>query len=168
MTNGVAGRRRSGIPVAVAAVSAVGVAVLGGLMTELGDWYYGLQQPPWKPPDWLFGPAWTLIYALAATAGVTAWLAIPLKAQREWLLVLFALNGFLNVLWSLLFFRLQRPDWAQFEVAFLWLSIVVLIAFVVRYSRRAAWLLLPYLAWVSFAALLNGAVVRLNAPFGAG
>jgi tryptophan-rich sensory protein len=168
MTHGVAGRRRSGIPVAVAAVSAVGVAVLGGLMTELGDWYYGLQQPPWKPPDWLFGPAWTLIFALAATAGVAAWRAIPQKAQREWLLVLFALNGFLNVLWSLLFFRLQRPDWAQFEVAFLWLSIVVLIAFVVRYSRRAAWLLLPYLAWVSFAALLNGAVVRLNAPFGAG
>jgi tryptophan-rich sensory protein len=72
------------------------------------------------------------------------------------------------VLWRLLFFRLQRPGWAQFEVAFLRLSIVVLIAFVVRYSRRAAWLLLPYLAWVSFAALLNGAVVRLNAPFGAG
>ena len=168
MSHGVAERRRSGIPVAVAAVSAVGVAVLGGLMTELGDWYYGLQQPPWKPPDWLFGPAWTLIFALAATAGVTAWRAIPQKAQREWLLVLFALNGFLNVLWSLLFFRLQRPDWAQFEVAFLWLSIVVLIGFVIRYSRRAAWLLLPYLAWVSFAALLNGAVVRLNAPFGAG
>ena len=168
MTPGVAARRRSGVPVAVAAVSAIGVAVLGGLMTELGDWYYGLQQPPWKPPDWLFGPAWTLIFALAATAGVATWRAMPLKAQREWLLVLFALNGFLNVLWSLLFFRLQRPDWAQFEVAFLWLSIVVLIAFVVRYSRRAAWLLLPYLAWVSFAALLNGAVVRLNAPFGAG
>ena len=168
MTHGVAGRRRSGVPVVVAAVSAVGVAVLGGLMTELGDWYYGLQQPRWKPPDWLFGPAWTLIFALAAAAGVAAWRAIPQKAQREWLLVLFALNGFLNVLWSLLFFRLQRPDWAQFEVAFLWLSIVVLITFVVRYSRRAAWLLLPYLAWVSFAALLNGAVVRLNAPFGAG
>ena len=168
MTHGVAGRRRSGVPVAVAAVSAVGVAVLGGLMTELGDWYYGLQQPPWKPPDWLFGPAWTLIFALAAAAGVAAWRAIPQKAQREWLLVLFALNGFLNVLWSLLFFRLQRPDWAQFEVVFLWLSIVVLIAFVARYSGRAAWLLLPYLAWVSFAALLNGAVVRLNAPFGAG
>jgi translocator protein len=63
---------------------------------------------------------------------------------------------------------LQRPDWAQFEVAFLWLSIVALVVFVGRHSRRAAWLLLPYLAWVSFAALLNGAVVRLNAPFGAG
>jgi benzodiazapine receptor len=137
-------------------------------MTELGDWYYGLRQPPWKPPDGLFGPAWTLIFALAAAAGVTAWRAIESKAQREWLLVLFALNGFLNVLWSLLFFRLQRPDWAQFEVAFLWVSIVMLVVFVRRYSQRAARLLLPYLAWVSFAAVLNGAVVRLNASFSAG
>ena len=168
MTQRAAERRRAAAPIVVAAVAALAVAVLGGLMTELGDWYYGLRQPAWKPPDWLFGPAWTLIFALSAMAGVTAWRAIESRAQREWLLVLFALNGFLNVLWSLLFFRLQRPDWAQFEVAFLWLSIVVLVVFVGRHSRRAAWLLLPYLAWVSFAAVLNGAVVRLNAPFGAG
>jgi len=167
MTSRAAAGRRTVVPVVVAALSAFAVAVLGALMTELGDWYYGLRQPPWKPPDWLFGPAWTLIFALAAAAGVAAWRAIQPKPQREWLLVLFALNGFLNVLWSLLFFRLQRPDWAQYEVAFLWLSIVVLIVFVGRHSRLAAWLLLPYLAWVSFAAVLNGAVVRLNGPFGA-
>lgn len=168
MTLRAAEGRRTAAPIVVAALAALAVAVLGGLMTELGDWYYGLRQPSWKPPDMLFGPAWTLIFALAAMAGVTAWHAIESRAQREWLLVLFAVNGFLNVLWSLLFFRLQRPDWAQFEVAFLWLSIVVLVVFVGRHSRRAAWLLLPYLAWVSFAALLNGAVVRLNAAFGAG
>jgi tryptophan-rich sensory protein len=158
--------RRRALPVVVAALAALAVAVLGGLMTELGDWYYGLAQPEWKPPDALFGPAWTLIFALTAASGVIAWRAMVTRPQREWLLVLFALNAFLNVLWSLLFFRLQRPDWAQFEVAFLWLSIVALIVFVSRHSRRAALLLLPYLAWVSFAALLNGAVVRLNAPFG--
>ncbi len=163
-----AGRPRRAAPVIFAALSAVAVAVLGALMTELGDWYYGLKQPAWKPPDVLFGPAWTLIFALAAASGVAAWRAIVDRDRREWLLVLFALNGFLNVFWSLLFFRLQRPDWAQFEVAFLWLSIVVLIAFVGRHSRLAAWLLVPYLAWVSFAAILNGAVVRLNGPFGSG
>jgi tryptophan-rich sensory protein len=165
MTAGAATRRRW-LPIVIAAASALAVAVLGGLMTELGSWYYGLAQPSWKPPDALFGPAWTLIFALTAAAGVTAWRAIGSRTQREWLLVLFALNAFLNVLWSLLFFRLQRPDWAQFEVAFLWLSIVALIVFVGRHSRLAALLLVPYLAWVSFAALLNGAVVRLNAPFG--
>jgi tryptophan-rich sensory protein len=154
------------LPVAVAAAAAFAVALLGGLMTELGAWYYGLRQPSWKPPDLLFGPAWTLIFALCAASGAIAWRATTDRPQREWLLVLFALNAFLNVTWSLLFFRLQRPDWAQVEVAFLWLSIVALIMFTGRHSRRAAWLLLPYLAWVSFAALLNGAVVRLNGPFG--
>ncbi len=82
------------------------------------------------------------------------------------MLVLFALNGFVNVFWSLLFFRLRRPDWALAEVGFLWLSILVLIVYLGRIHRTSGWLLAPYLAWVSFAATLNVAVVRLNGPFG--
>ncbi len=152
-------------PVLVAAAAALGVAGLGALMTDLGPWYLGLRQPAWKPPDWLFGPAWTLIFALAALAGVMAWKRAPDRASREWLLVLFALNGFLNILWSLLFFRLQRPDWALLEVVFLWLSVLLLVGVVSRYAKAAAALLLVYLAWVTFAAALNLAVVRLNAPF---
>jgi tryptophan-rich sensory protein len=155
-------------PILVAALAAVGVAVLGGLMTELGTWYYGLRQPAWKPPDWLFGPAWTVIFALVAVAGIQAWERAPDRAAREWLLALFALNAFLNVLWSLLFFRLRRPDWALVEVGFLWLSIVLMIVVLARRHRPAAWLLVPYLAWVTFAAALNAAVVQLNAPFGSG
>jgi tryptophan-rich sensory protein len=134
-------------------------------MTDLGPWYQSLRQPSWKPPDWLFGPGWTLIFAFAAMAGVTAWRQAPNRASREWLLVLFALNGFLNILWSLLFFRLQRPDWALAEVGFFWLSILLLILVVSRYSKVASALLLPYLAWVTFAAALNLAVVQLNGPF---
>lgn len=152
-------------PVLIAAAAAIAVAGLGALMTDLGSWYQSLRQPPWKPPDWLFGPAWTLIFALAAAAGVTAWRDAPDRTSREWLLVLFALNGFLNVFWSLLFFRLHRPDWALVEVVFLWLSIVLLMVVVVRYSKVAATLLAPYLAWVTFAAVLNRAVVELNVPF---
>jgi tryptophan-rich sensory protein len=151
--------------VLVAAAAALGVAGLGALMTDLGPWYLGLRQPAWKPPDWLFGPAWTLIFALAALAGVMAWKRAPDRAGREWLLVLFALNGFLNILWSLLFFRLQRPDWALLEVVFLWLSVLLLVGVVSRYAKAAAALLLVYLAWVTFAAALNLSVVRLNAPF---
>ncbi|HEY4986895.1 MAG TPA: TspO/MBR family protein, partial [Bradyrhizobium sp.] len=78
---------------------------------------------------------------------------------------LFALNGFLNVLWSSLFFALRRPDWALIEVVFLWLSILLPIGVFWRLARPASLYLLPYLAWVSFAALLNLAVVGLNAPF---
>lgn len=153
-------------PVLIAAAAALAVAGLGGLMTDLGPWYQQLVQPPWKPPDWLFGPAWTAIFALAAMAGVIAWRRAPRRVDREWMLALFALNGFLNVLWSLLFFRLHRPDWALFEVLLLWLSILLLIGVLARYARTASLLLLPYLAWVAFAGFLNLATVRLNGPFG--
>jgi translocator protein len=70
------------------------------------------------------------------------------------------------VVWSALFFRLQRPDWALIEVVFLWLSVLVLIVVFSRYAKLASWLLVPYLAWVSFAAFLNWEVVRLNSPLG--
>jgi tryptophan-rich sensory protein len=152
--------------VLIAALAAIAVAGLGALMTELGPWYAQLRQPSWKPPDWLFGPAWTVIFALTAVAGVLAWEAAPSGGPRHWLAGAFVLNGFLNVLWSLLFFRLRRPDWALIEVVFLWLSIVALIVLGGRQASSAAWLLLPYLAWVTFAAALNLAVVRLNGPFG--
>ena len=81
MTLRAAERPRTAAPVLVAALAALVVAVLGGLMTELGAWYHGLRQPSWKPPDWLFGPAWTLIFALAAIAGVTAWRRAPIAGR---------------------------------------------------------------------------------------
>ena len=77
----------------------------------------------------------------------------------------FALNAFLNTLWSLLFFRMKRPDLALDEVGFLWLSIALLIVLLRRRSTAAAWLLVPYLLWVSFASFLNWNIVQLNAPF---
>ncbi|HET7774633.1 MAG TPA: TspO/MBR family protein [Burkholderiaceae bacterium] len=152
--------------IAGAALAVLLVAFAGGLATEIGPWYLALKQPAWKPPDWLFGPAWMLIYGSTATAAVLAWEAGTDPAVRRTLLLAFGLNGVLNVLWSLLFFTIKRPDWAFGEVLLLWLSIVLLLRLVHPLSRRAAWLLVPYLAWVTFAATLNLAVVRLNAPFG--
>ena len=153
-------------PVAVAALAALFVAVLGGLMTDLGPWYVALKQPAWKPPDWAFGPVWTTIFALAAAAGVIGWRRAPSRAEREILLMLFAANGFLNVFWSLLYFRLHRPDWSLFEVPFLWMSVLVLILVLARFATLAAGLLTPYLLWVAIAALLNWQTVKLNGPFG--
>jgi translocator protein len=153
-------------PIAVAAAAAVFVATLGALMTDLGPWYAQLKQPAWKPPDWAFGPVWTAIFALAAAAGVIGWRRAPSRADRELMLALFAANGFLNVFWSLLYFRLHRPDWALYEVPFLWLSVLALILVLWRYARAAAWLLVPYLAWVAIAAVLNDSTVKLNGPFG--
>lgn len=148
-----------------AALGALCVAALGGLATDLSEWYRALAKPAWNPPDWLFGPAWTVIYALTALAGVEAWQAAD-AAQRRLVGALFIVNGALNVLWSLLFFRLRRPDWALFEVALLWLSILSLIVYCGALRRRTVLLLLPYLLWVSFAAALNAAIVDLNEPFG--
>lgn len=153
-------------PVLVAAVAAALVAMVGGLLTELGPWYRGLVKPSWQPPDWLFPPAWTLIFTLTTAAGVRAWAAAPDGSARRRIVLLYAANGVLNAVWSLLFFRLHRPDWALAELVVLWLSILSLVVASGRYARLSGWLLLPYLAWVSFAGALNAAVVRLNGPFG--
>jgi translocator protein len=148
-----------------AALGVMAIAGLGMLATDLGPWYRALKQPPWQPPDAAFGPAWTLIYVLSAVAAVRVWRRIALPSQRrQWLLAL-GVNGALNVFWSAVFFRLRRPDWALAEVVLFWLSILALILLARRHDGIAAALLVPYLLWVSFAAALNLAVVRLNAPF---
>jgi translocator protein len=149
-------------PVAAAALAAMAVAGLGALTTDLGPWYFQLKKPTWQPPDWLFGPAWTLIFALAALAGVLYWRSDANREDRQRVLAAFALNAFLNTWWSLLFFRLKRPDWALYEVGFLWLSILLLMVLLARHSRNSMWLLLPYLLWVSFASFLNLTIVNLN------
>ncbi len=152
-------------PAIVAVVAAILVLGLGGALTRIGAWYSALRKPSWQPPDWLFAPAWTLIGALTAWAGVLVWTSLQTPAERGTLIALFALNGVLNVGWSVLFFTSQRPDWALYEVALLWLSILLLILFAAPRAPFSAWLLSPYLAWVSFAAFLNLTIVRLNAPF---
>ena len=154
------------LPMVVAAIFALVVAFLGETMTDLGPWYQALEKPGWTPPDWVFGLAWTVILALMALAAVSTWRAAPNTRVSDMTVGLFALNGFLNILWSLIFFRMQRPDWAFAELLLLWLSIVALIVFCGRYSRFAALALLPYLAWVTMAGVLNWQVVELNGPFG--
>jgi translocator protein len=158
--------KRRVMTIGIAALAAVGVAIIGGLMTDIGPWYQALNKPAWQPPDWLFGPVWTTIYAMTAVAMVLAWDGSKDTVARQNLLILLLLNATLNVTWSLLFFSLRRPDWALVEVAFLWASIVLLIYACLKRRRIAALFLLPYLAWVAFAAVLNAEIVRLNAPFG--
>jgi len=149
----------------VAALSAVLLAGAGGLMTEVGPWYRALRKPVWQPPSWAFGPAWTLILGMAAWSGTLAWEAAPDAAGRVGVVVLFALNGLFHVLWSPLFFRFKRPDWALFEVVFLWSSCLALVVGLAAFSTSASLLIVPYLLWVSFASWLNLAIVRLNGPF---
>lgn len=152
-------------PSVIAAASVSVLAVLGALITDLGPWYRALKQPWFKPPDWAFGPAWTIIFACTAIAGVLAWLRADNAIDKAILIGVFAINGVLNVLWSAIYFRLKRPDWAFFEVILLWLSIVAMMVVTWPLSHTASYLLLAYLVWVTFAATLNWATVKLNRPF---
>lgn len=150
-------------PVIAAAIAwAVGLCLIGGLMTPRAEWYARLNKPSWQPPGWAFGPAWTIILGLAAWSGVIAWNAAAGPAEQRSILVLFAVNGLCHLAWSPLFFKAQRPDWALIEVVFLWASLVALVVGLWPISVTAAMLILPYLAWVSFAAYLNLTIVRLN------
>jgi benzodiazapine receptor len=142
------------------------VAASGAFLTDISPWYRSLHKPSWQPPDWLFGPAWTLILGLASLSAYFAWRSATDSGSRMLIAVLFLLNGIANILWSPLFFKLRRPDWALWEVPFLWLSILAPIVLLLPISRVASLLLVPYLAWVSFAAFLNLTIVRLNQPFG--
>ncbi len=151
--------------IVVAALAAVAVAATGTTLTDLGPWYQGLREPRWKPPDAAFGIIWTTIFAFTAASGVVAWQHARTYSGRQWIVAFFALNGFLNVLWSLIFFKLRRPDLAMVEVGFLWVSILSLMVVLLRRSLVASGLLAPYLVWVSIAAALNYEVVILNGPF---
>lgn len=158
--------RASALPLAIAGISAVLIAAIGGTLTDLGPWYRSLQQPSWAPSDLVFPIAWTVVLALWALSAVETWRWLGTRREAETLIGLFALNGFLNITWSLLFFQLQRPDWALVGLALLWVSVLVMMLWCGRRSRLAAVLLLPYLLWVSIAGVLNLAVVQLNSPFG--
>jgi tryptophan-rich sensory protein len=151
---------------AIAAV--VLVATLGGLATEIGAWYLSLVQPWWKPPDWAFGPAWTVIFACTALSAMGAWHASVRDRDRFAIGIGFAVNALLNILWSVLFFKLQKPLWAAIEVFALWASIAWLMLRIRGLNPSAARWLLPYLIWVSYAATINWGVVWLNPNEAAG
>ena len=139
------------------------VAGVSGSWTasEVPGWYKTLVRPSIAPPNWVFAPVWTMLYALMAVAAWRVWLEAP-SPLRNWGLVLFALQLALNFAWSLLFFKMHALGAALAEVAVLWLAIGATTLVFARVSPMAAWLMAPYLAWVSFASILNGAFWRLN------
>jgi benzodiazapine receptor len=130
-------------------------------VTSVGGWYQQLAKPAWTPPDWVFAPVWTLLYLAMAAAAWMVWRQQGLSAAR-WPLGLFLLQLALNVLWSVLFFGLRRPELAAVEIVALWLAILATLVAFGRRSPLAGWLMVPYLAWVTFAAGLNFEIARLN------
>ncbi len=137
------------------------VASLGAVFMP-GDWYAALRKPAWNPPGWLFGPVWTTLYTMMAVAAWLVWKRGGFVFQRR-PLALFLGQLVLNAAWTPLFFGLHRPGMAFAVIILLWLAIAATLVAFRPVSRAAAWLLVPYLAWVGFAAVLNGTLWRLNA-----
>lgn len=141
----------------------VGGGALIGLATQGGDssWYASLDRPSWTPPAAAFAPVWTMLYAAMGVAAWLVWREGGWRRQRLPLTV-FLVQLALNFAWSPIFFRLHQITWALVDIVVLWLLIVMTIRVFVRVNRAAAWLLAPYLAWVSFATALNAAIASMN------
>jgi benzodiazapine receptor len=145
-----------GIPLAIGAV--------GGIATSssLTDWYPALVKPAWNPPNWVFGPVWTLLYIVMGIAAWRVWRTGTANPGVRRALGLFGIQLLFNLLWSLVFFGLRQPGWALVEIVVAWVLILSTLVAFYRLDRAAGVLLIPYQLWVTFATALNAAIWWLN------
>jgi tryptophan-rich sensory protein len=144
------------IPVLVGAIS--GFFTMSGV----NGWYAVANKPWFNPPNWIFAPVWTTLYVLMGIALFLVWRSDADKAIKQTAIALFAIQLTLNFFWSIIFFKLQQPGWAFSEIILMWVMILLTILWFGKISSPAAWLLVPYISWVSFASVLNYYVWRLN------
>jgi tryptophan-rich sensory protein len=144
-----------------------GVSAVGGLVTEhaVETWYQTLAKPGVNPPDWVFGPVWTVLYGLMAVAAWLVWASADNVARRRGI-VWFCAQLAVNLMWSFVFFGARMLGLAVVDIALLWALIAVTMVFFFKVSRAAGWLMVPYLGWVTFAGYLNWAVWMMNPGFG--
>lgn len=150
------------LPYICAILGVTVLAVAGSQLTDVGPWYRDLKKPSWNPPDWAFPVVWTTVFLFLVFSLAQAW-QNGSPAERQWLLWLTGINFVLNIVWSLFFFKLKRPTWALVEVVVFWLSIVAMVVHFASFHPFSAWMLAPYLIWVSIASFLNLRIVQLNA-----
>ncbi|MCP5469838.1 MAG: tryptophan-rich sensory protein [Chlamydiales bacterium] len=136
----------------------VEVAAAKFTATTVNTWYAALKKPDWTPPSWIFAPVWTVLYLTMAVALFMVWRkGAQFGAYFFWFLQLL-----LNFTWSFFFFSLKSPWLGFIDILLLWIAIFATIVVFAKYSKGAAWLLLPYLLWVSYALTLNFEIIRLN------
>jgi translocator protein len=127
------------------------------------DGWYAVANKPWfNPPNWIFAPVWTTLYIMIGIALFLVWKSDADKSIKQTAIILFAVQLTLNFFWSFIFFKMQQPCWAFAEIIVMWLMILLTIIWFGKISSTAAWLLVPYICWVSFASVLNYAIWKLN------
>ncbi len=138
--------------------------IIGSIFTtpSISGWYANLVKPEFAPPNWIFAPVWTTLFALMGIAAFLVWKRGLDDKKVKIALGIFIGQLALNTLWSIIFFGLHSPAGAFLEIIFLWLAILATIIAFAKISRAAAWILAPYILWVSFAAYLNYAIWTLN------
>lgn len=145
-------------------VICLGAGAIGSLFTasSIPTWYTTIEKPFFNPPNWIFGPVWTLLFIMMGVALFLVWNKGWQNKKVKIAMLIFGIQFLLNILWSILFFGFLSPFYAFVEIIFLWLAILVTIIYFYQISRPASWLLVPYIFWVSFASVLNFFIWRLN------
>ena len=141
------------------------VGGISGYFTSSGveGWYAAANKPWFNPPNWIFAPVWTALYIMMGIALYLVWRTETISSSvKQTAVILFTVQLTLNFFWSLIFFKLQQPGWAFAEIITMWLAILFTIIWFGKISSTAAWLLVPYICWVSFASVLNYAIWKLN------
>lgn len=138
--------------------------IIGSVFTapSIAGWYTDIVKPALNPPAWIFAPVWTTLFALMGISAFLIWKNGLKRQDVRIALGIFLTQLVLNTLWSIIFFGLRSPGGALIEIAFLWLAIVATIIAFAKISKPAAWILVPYILWVSFAAYLNYSIWILN------
>lgn len=139
--------------------------IIAAILTaqSVQTWYPTLLKPSFNPPSWLFGPVWIVLYLMMGIALYLIWQRSGTGQNVQTAVIFFIIQLVLNAAWSLIFFGLQSPFWAFVEIVALWIAILITIILFREISRTASYLLVPYILWVTFAAILNFSIWRLNA-----
>jgi tryptophan-rich sensory protein len=130
--------------------------------SSVQGWYSTIIKPSFNPPNWIFAPVWTVLYVMMGIAFYIVWIKVEENKIRTKAIIFYFIQLVLNFCWSIIFFYAAKPGWAFAEIVLLWIMIAATINKFSKISKPAAWLLVPYILWVSFAAVLNFAIWRLN------
>lgn len=149
------------LAISIALTLLVGIGAGFTTANAINSWYATINKPFFTPPNWLFAPVWTVLYILMGIAFYYVW-KLPETGRRNFAMFLFILQLALNGIWSIIFFKFHKINWALVDIFLLWLLIIFTMYRFTQLSKVGAWLLYPYLLWVSFAAVLNFSIWYLN------